>query len=83
MEAIEVLQFATKNSDMKMVCFNSGVEMMRYKLNKKLNNKDVLIVYYLNETGYTWYPEDVFEIDAVMDYGVEETDDTYILGIEL
>jgi len=83
MEAIEVLQFATKNSDMTMVCFNSGVEMMRYKLNKKLNDKEVLIVYYLNETGYTWYPEDIFDLKIVMNYEVEETDDTYILGVEL
>jgi hypothetical protein len=83
MEAIEVLQFATKNSDMTMVCFNSGVEMMRYKLNKKLNGKDVLIVYYLNDTGYTWYPEDIFDVNIVMDYEVEEINDTYILGVEL
>jgi hypothetical protein len=83
MKPEKVFEFAVKNPEMKMECFNSGVEQMRYKLDKKLNDKQVLIVYDLIDTGYTWYPEDFFEKDIVTGYEVEETDDLYIIGIEL
>jgi len=67
--------------DMTMECFYSLPDVIKYKIDDKYNGYTVYVGFKLNDTGYTWYPEDLCDTNYAQDYEITKNEEEKIYEI--